>query len=813
MSTYDTLERIDAELARGHAAEPQRALEELIRDMSRPFLEEWRVDLQARIDRFQPKRRRALQELFDKKTRAPSLDGTGVFAGAAGPGASLVKEQSAAADDLYAEIDQVDGRFEAELTTLGEEHIFQWSTAYTDSLNRHFDGYVPLLGSDLAEVAARSIRRRLDEHTATIFSQGYKYGRGRGLTHEIAIQKSIHGLASFLDVCLDYYSQGATTGLDHEDTSSLRRLISAATAGILRAYAFLRLGDTDGATLLAKVPDRWAYHLAFVSADAGEDLIGRLPEGPFRTGLKRSALPLLDCLDSLLTRPQGLRETYSPIPLLGQFSWERRCLDVGIRSPSMWGADRLIYLRAHLDEAFVSERDLDEAAARRFGFVLAPLKPDLAHLARRSDQLGKIVIEVGESSRSTLARRASEVLARRIYALRSKIEGARPITYNVAHEFPLHTPGKSPFYHVRRTSVRDVLARFDRKNGARLWCSVRRSGKTTACFDLDITPGGSVIVPQTCGTEQTTNGRVFYDGVREAVESRTSLARTFVESVVRDCAPLSADQADRTVLIVDEYETLFGYLASVTESEPATRYLVAQPLLNQLVEFARDNLLVLLGQQPGAHFILMDQNQLAPYVKQDPFPLFEHHLKAGEFSQLVDKVLRDQINVASGFVDALHTETAGHPYLTVNVLGAVVDWLIEQKRPARGITLDEGDFAQFRDEKLGLAQVSLAPDYDFFREAAKAAMGESGYRQNPWLYTAYWLVREIARSAPETFGIARGDLPAVIESVPAPGPLPEANEMLRTATQANFLSYTDERVSVKVRTLGRLAAAVRPALA
>ena len=806
MSTYDTLERIDAELALGHAKEPQHALEDLIRNMSRPVLEEWRVDLQARIDRFQQKRRRELQQLLDDRTRDRSVGRHGAVAEVAGRDTSLGKEQAPVEDILDSEIEHVGGAFEADLTVLREKHIFQWSTAYTESLNCHFDAYLPLLRSNLAEDAAHSIRLRLEEHTATIFSHGYEYGRSRGLTQEIAIQKSIHGLASFLDLCLDYYLQGANTSHDWEDTSSLRALISATAGAILRSYAFLRLGDIDGATLLARFPGRWAYHLAFLSAKAGEDVIGKLPDHSLRSGLERAALPLLDCLDSLLSQP---RETYFPIPLVGRFYGEHRCLDVGVRSPSVWGADRFIYLRAHLDEAFVSERDLDEAAARRFGLVLAPLKPDVAHLVRSSDQIGGIVVEVGDSGRPTVARSATEVLARRIYELRSKIEGARPITYNVAHEFPLQTPGKSPFYHVRRTSVRDVLARFDRENGARLWCSVRRSGKTTACFDLDITPGGSVIVSQTCGTEQTTNGRVFYDRVREAIESRTPLARNFVESVVRDCAPLPVDQPDRTVLIIDEYETLFGYL----ESESSTRYSVAQPLLNQLVEFASNNLLVLLGQQPGAHFILMDQNQLAPYVKQDPFPLFEHHLKAGEFSQLVGKVLRDQINVASGFVDALHIETAGHPFLTVNVLRTLVDWLIEQQRPARGITLDDADFAEFRAEKLGRDQVSLAPDYDFFRAAAKAAMGESGYHHNPWLYTAYWLVRKIACAAPETFTVALSDLPVLLKSLPAPGPLPEPNEMLRTATQANFLSYSAETVAVKVRTLGRVAAAVRPALA
>ena len=550
------------------------------------MLDEWRADLQARIDRFQPKRRNELQQLFDKRTRESLVEGDGALPSTTGRPATLVRERALVANELYSAIDRQEEDFQAALALLSEKHIFQWSTAYTETLSRHFDTYLPLLQSELAEAAARSIRGQLHQHAALILLKGYEYGRERGLTREIAIQKSVHGLARFLDICLDYYSQGANTSHDQGDTSSLRALISAAVGGILDAYACLRLEDSDGAKLLERFPERWAYQLAFVSAGAATDIVGRLPDGRLQDGLERAVLPLLGCLDSLMSRR---RETYFPIPLLGQFSLASRCLDVGVRSPSTRGADRLIYLRAHLDETLVSERDLGEAVTRRFGLVLAPLKPDVARFVQENDQIRRVVIEVSDSRPAEVTERATELLTSRIYLLRSKIEGAKPITYNVAQEFPLDRPGKSPFHHVRRTSVRDVLARFDRKNGVRLWCSVRRSGKTTACFDLDVTPGGAIIVPQTCGTEQTTNGRMLYDGVQEAIESQTPLSRSFVESVVRDCAPLAADEVDRTVLIIDEYETLFGYLASFAES-PVTRYSVAQPLLNQLVEFARDNL-------------------------------------------------------------------------------------------------------------------------------------------------------------------------------------------------------------------------------
>ena len=241
---------------------------------------------------------------------------------------------------------------------------------------------------------------------------------------------------------------------------------------------------------------------------------------------------------------------------------------------------------------------------------------------------------------------------------------------------------------------------------------------------------------------------------------------------------------------------------------------MVQPLLNQLTEFARDNLLVLLGQKPDAHFILMDQNQLAPYVRQDPFPLFEHDpgTRAGEFGELVGKVLTERIGCNPGFLEALHQETAGHPYLTVNVLCALVDWLIEQRRPYRGLKLDRADFTEFHEAKLRPSQMAMSGDYSFFREALTQAMSERGYRSNRWLFAVYWVLRKISRRDPEGLSIPKDGLHNVMETIPAPGPLGDPWDILRTATQANFLQYNEDEVGVKIRMLGRLAAAVRPGL-
>src|SRR5205085_8822935 len=96
----------------------------------------------------------------------------------------------------------------------------------------------------------------------------------------------------------------------------------------------------------------------------------------------------------------------------------------------------------------------------------------------------------------------------------------------------------------------------------------------------------------------------------------------FFRDAVRACTDGRLAEETRVVFVLDEYETLFGQMAAAEHRDRELRYTVLQPLLNQMVAFSQENLLVFIGQRPDAHFILMDQNQLSPYVEQDAFPLF-----------------------------------------------------------------------------------------------------------------------------------------------------------------------------------------------
>ena len=811
MQIEDHLTRIRNSMATGQRKKPARLLKDLIGQMGSSELSDWRPDILRIVNEFTKKPRKELLATLDGRNRGRSDSGR--------PEADIARSsESPSISPTSALVVE----FRHALDELRERHIFQWSTFYRECLDSYFDRYLDAMGLPSPDDPVKALADPLADHAHAIFSQGHDYVRK---THKRkdAISKSLAGLSRFLDVPLDYYSARASSVSDHRSTVALRLLFSAALSGILEGYSRVRFDEDKGGNLLARFQRQWVRYAAFLAPKHAERVIACVDPGPLASGLTLSALPLLDALQRFFLRES---DDYWPMPVLGQYSWAERRLDISVRPPRNSISQRLVEIRAFLEEGFVTSGDLDHALGRQVPLVITPLRPDLRKFVNDRERLKAIVISVDQptadteeairESRLSTANRAFVVLDNALYALRSKLEAKSPITYNFAREFPLLHPDKASFFHVIRTSVRDLLRTFERRNGVRLWCSIRRSGKTTACSDMETTTGDSVIIGQTCGVPPTENSLVFYKRVRNAVGAGRMVPDTFVEEVIAECAPVEINDR-RTVLIIDEYETLFGLLKNAVKDNGGLRYNVVQPILNQLVTFAQENLLVFLGQQPDAYFILMDQNQLAPYVTQDSFPLFEHVPKtaAGEFSKLVDKILSGRIECTAGFLDALYDETAGHPFLTANVLVEFVDWLIEKKRPQSDLRLQDTDFAEFTQEKMSANRILLSPEYDFFRQAAAAALSEQGYRDNPWLFEVYWVLRKLSSANSGLFRVSRSDFQEAASHIPIPkgGHPSDCSKLLRTASQANFLSHDDHHVSVRIRALGRIVAAVRPALA
>lgn len=779
--------------------EAEEKLRSLMQTMGDEELRTWDADLRMTIGHFLPKRRKRLLVILDERVR----NGSGK------PAVTLLRAKEEP-EPVQVDLTDLQVEFQEDLDILSDRHIYQWSTFYRDTLSQYFETFLDAARpEEQRDAALDALREPLESHSNEIFSKGFSYRAAKGENQQLSVTKSVNGLQRFLDLPIEFFS-AKDMRVATSEARLLRAVSSAMLSAILRGYAQSGHGPLAGRKILAEQPRAWAHSLAFMSDNDLRPVLAAVEPGDFADGVNLTIRPLVQAFDELSTTVGD----YVPLTALAQFNADTRRLTASIQPPPHAAEPQLIEVQCYLDSAYVSRTDLYEAANRNVGVVVARLRPDLRTLVEGSDRLKDLVIAApdDELRLSAAKQRVRSRLEFSIYSRRSPRLGAQPLQYNFAREFPLQNPFLTRYFHVYRSSVRELLRTFERRNGVRLWCSVRRSGKTTACLDLGTTTGSSIIVPQTCETTgQLPGGSLFYDAVCDALAKGDQLRPTFFSDTVHAAATDRGSSEDRLVFVLDEYETLFGRLKSAVDRDQSLRYTVAQPLLNQMVAFTRDNLLVFLGQQPNAHFILMDQNQLSAYVEQDSFPLFEHESGSagGELGELVQKVLTEQVSMDPSFVEGVYLETAGHPYLTVNLLTEFVDWLIERKRPVSSLSLDGGDIEKFAKQKLRPKQISLSPEYRFFREAIGEALSSDGRRQTPWLHAVYASIRGVVRASPETFRCTRDDFEQVVEKARLEEIGMDPDLLLATASQSNFLAYDEKFVWPKIRLLGRVTAVTR----
>jgi hypothetical protein len=517
-------------------------------------------------------------------------------------------------------------------------------------------------------------------------------------------------------------------------------------------------------------------------------------------------LPAVAALDQLARRDHGV------LPALGQFVWDARRFELGLRTTSVAGGPQLVEVQFCLDSAFATITLVEEAAQRSVAAIAGPFRADVDEWIQSIDRIRDRVVNTAKLDVDSVERRLLSLIEAAVGQRAGAGAPGAILRYNMAREFPLKNAVLSRFFHIYRRSVRNLLRTFERRNGVRLWCSVRRSGKTTACFDLGGTTAGSVVVTQTCAnTEGRPEASSLYDRVIAAIQQRDHLPPDFFPSVVEACGPGRKLGEGRFVVVLDEYEYLFEQLRLASEEDERIEYAVAQPLLNQLVAFSRENLLILIGQQPDAHYILMDKNQLSAYVEADHFPLFSpgDDGDASEFRLLIRKALFDQIPFDWEFEKELYEETGGHPYLTVNVLVELVEWLIQRKVSLSSFQLDRQQWQWFRQHWLTRDRLATTETFAFFRQTAAEALGMRGRTRTPWLNAQYWLLRQIARESNDTFKVSEGEASGLLQIVGTPDHH-SSEELLSTGHAANFLSIQDGFVTPRVRLLSRLAEVVRP---
>jgi hypothetical protein len=791
------LAEIERQIDAVQVAAAQEQMTHLLKTIGDQELTIWEVDLRRTINHFLPKRRKALMALLERRLQgSPALEAAHQAVGS------------------HAELDDLIAALQSELANLSSLHIFQWSTFYRDSLSTLFDQFFDAcrVNDGPVDDALTPVTSALRTHSTDIFQKGYNhFTRTTGTIPNLAVAKGLAGLQRFLDLPLEFYSLRVNTPRTGRDTVALRSLVSAMLGGIAEGFAQVGFDDgRRGTDVMNASPGQWAYVLPFLSSSHLASLLDVLAGEPFVSHVEPALRPLASALDHILT---DTTETIA-LPALSFYNASQRRFDVSLSAPVPGTVARNLDVQIHLDPGSVSRPALQESSRRGTALILAPLSSDLYSVVQGDERLSQILVDWFDSATAT--KKCRGVLEYALYKHASARLASQPLRYNFAQDFPLHNPFLTRYVHVHRSSVRELARTFERRNGVRLWCSVRRSGKTTSCIDLGSSDNESTFVIQTCaGTNQLPGGTRFYEALLSTIEGGGQLPVDFFPRAVEDCVQ-EGTGTTRFVFVLDEYETLFGRLRACVRADDTTRYTILQPLLDQMVAFTRENLLVFLGQQPTAHYVFMEQNQLSAYVEQDSFPLFRRSVGQAiddEFSELISRVFAQRAGYDAAFADELFSETAGHPYLTVKLLTAFIDFLIERDTPAGSLFLVGADFRDFKDARFNRRHLLQERAYSFFREAVAEATSKECKAYSPWLFCVYSLLRALGRASPESLAISVDDFAGLFDRLKLASMGYSAEELLGSASQANFFDEEGGVVRPRIPLLARIAAVSTPRVA
>ena len=696
--------------------------------------------------------------------------------------------------------------YERRLNKLLSSHIFQWATYYRDTVGFVYRDLYDRLEQEESWSEWLSIVRELfAEHALNISARGLAYSQQHGLSEEAVQYKSLGGLQQFLYLIMNLYVDSQEKILNSNHSRLHRNIASALLSGVLKGYA-----QTLGWERLCSSYKQWVPALGFIT---GADALSLMQKSEVTLapliGLFDTVVPVLLAIDGvcdkfngadyLVTRVSRVYQTYS----LG--------LRVTLYSVNGGVASEVSAVSFFSDE--IAELvEVEQVVSSRSNVVVLKASPIVKSWIEQHERSNFV-----DASKSTglpeAAYDLSEIVRGELekqIRFNADLEGAQVIRHNYAKDFPLEDPDSRRLFTVERHSVKVLLERFEFGTGIHLWCSVRRSGKTTAATSLS---GRSAVLFQTMDqvTDQL-HHNIFEHRIKEALQASIPISNNFFEDIIRECLVGAGIEKSngKVIFLLDEYETLFGMLDAMVSVNPMAKFNVGLPLLSQMVRFASKNLLIFMGQSPDAYHIFPAQNQLSPLVRQHHFPLFEHHVGAvdSEFGQFLKKVLTHNLQYTSSFIDAVYAETSGHPYLTVNLMVDFCDWLAVNNIAAVS-SLDANRFDQFVKARLTLSALSRSQYYSFFKYQFSGYLSDQTRRKELWLYAVARVLHQIGLKHPRALScpIARYNELAT-QSLAGSTTTPQV--LLVSGVRSNFLKDDDGHVKPAVRLMARLAACSTP---
>jgi hypothetical protein len=812
--TQKTAENTIAEVTRLMGFGPTKTtpafelLLDFISDAPREDLERLRREFDRCIDKFFEKKRKTLIEALNARL-------TGVDQR---PTRSIVKQQK-----LSSEQQTVIDTLRSQLKDIEERFIFDWPEIRIRIANivDKSDRTVPY-PSLVAPVFLDEIYNEFSNHVKITFQKGYNYSRFiKQLPHSQALSKAVSGFQRLAETIIQAHAEQLASEPSPKKTRFCRQLTSRLLRATFDGSFLVPELSADYARAIARSLPHWGYILLYTTADDLDCI---------RSSLKVGLADDFDDLSAEQTYLSGLNGIVSTIDSLSEE------VDKWVLSVS---AAVLNFAQKDAEIRVYNSSIRDDFTPIQIGFSFSSGTARRLSIQRFLDRKYNLVVWVDNSNPKVETAVYSEPVLNKPavfrfdgstqsvteavnwlkYGLAEKrvnaLTDGRPITFNFAASFPLDQPKLNPAYKVYRPRIHELALQLASRTGVMTLCSVRRSGKTTASEDMKGPHGNSSIVYQSAeSTNSQANNNFLAERLKGFLVSRQPLPTSFLKDLLDEASPLGGPNQTRSVLIIDEYERLFGLLDAYGSDDKFLLFSVVQPLLDQFVSYSRENLIVFLGQQPDAYHIFMDLNQLAPYVRQEQFPLFSFDGVAveTEFYVLLRKVFTDRVNLSPCFVRAVFCETGGHPYLTVNLLTEFFEWLIEKRVVLSKVALDESMFYSFSNEIIQPGNVFSKPCFSFFRNAASEAMSPRGLKTSPWLHYCYMALNGLHLCGEREATLSTSDLRSLMtfnSAAEGSRRFTDFADFCSSAHLSNFLNITDGRVRPRIRLLSRIAGSVQ----
>lgn len=793
--TRQKLASINASIDNTAMNEAYESLMWLIKSLSQDELTLVAPEIKATISRFFKKKKRELTTLFEESLNSDLQDGP------------FIADELSISSIVSVRLNE----YSLRLDKLQASHIFQWSTYYRDTVGFVFKDLCDLLTNiDNWDDILQNISKKFAFHAYSISVSGIQYSQKQGLDGEASHYKSLGGLQQFLYLIMNLFIDYQDKITNSQQSMIARNVTSALLSGVLSGYE----KNLTWARLCSSYR-HWVPALGFMN---GSDAISLLQEIQERNthlesinGLFDTVVPVLLAIDTLSNKIHGndcVFPRFSRVLPSDQFKLDI-ILSVVVNKTMMDILISSVFLEK-INELY-DIQGLNNSDAVLAVFRASPIVKDWIEERDHQGFIDASYILGNVENAKDL----SDVIAARIEKKISiKAESDKSlVTHNYAKEFPLEDPDTRRLFMVERHSVKKLLEQFELETGVNLWCSVRRSGKTTAAMNLS---GRFVIVFQTMDyvTEQSQQN-IFSNEIMNILREKKPLANDFFESLVEKCVTANGVNdisRKKTIFLLDEYETLFGILDGVSNNDPIFRFTIALPLLSQMVRFSSKNLLIFMGQRPDAYHIIPAQNQLSPIVKQRYFPLFEHHKGASdsEFSQFLKRVLTQNLPFTSSFLEAVYEETSGHPYLTANLMVDFCDWLVSNN-VENGVSLDANRFQSFSKDRLSLASLSRSTFYQFFQAQFTGYLSENTRKNELWLYAVARVLHLIGSKHPKVLSCPIARYNEYAEKALANSTI-TPQQLLSSGKMSNFLKADEGHVKPAIRLMARLAACSMPEL-